>query len=317
MNLRHLSIRLLQVFVEVVEQRSVTAAARKLHLTQPTVSLQLKKLADVVGEPLFEPHGTNMQLTGSGQVVYDAALDILGRLTELSDTLQQHQTGSAGQLNIAVVTTAKYLLPKLLARYRKQFPFVQISLHIANRAEILRRFEQGLDDLYIFSHPPAGDWVRALRFLKNPLLLIAPTDHWACGQTIQFEQLIGETFLIREPGSATRWMFETWLSRYGYQLHHVLQIESNEVIRMSVQSGLGIAVLSAHSLQEQEPNIKPLSVQNFQLESHWYLVRHKDRRLSATTREFILLLQHHISEVAASELHHVEFVESLAQWLHE
>jgi DNA-binding transcriptional LysR family regulator len=291
MNIRHLSFRLLQVYQAVVQQGSISQAARQLHLTQPTVSIQLKKLSEWAGEALLESEHGLLVPTPVGAELYRASQDVLGRFADFSQFVQSARAGNSGSLSLGIVTTAKYILPPLLADFSRQFPQIELSLNIGNRAQILSRFEQQQDDLFLFSHPPAGNQVLARRLLKNPLQLIAPPGHWASDRTeLSMAELKAERFLIREPGSATRLMLETWLSNQGLTLEKTMQIESNEAIRLSVASGLGLAVLSAHTLQAGTEPVQILQVKGLPLESHWYLVARRDRRLSATATQLIRYL---------------------------
>lgn len=296
MDQRHLSFRLLQVFRQVVQSGSITAASRLLHLTQPTVSLQLKKLSEVIGEPLFDYQQHKLQLTAAGELLYQTAQDIDERLAEFSQQLKQQRSGSSGSISLAVVNTAQYLLPQILAAFDQAYPAVQVTLHIGNRARILERFEQQQDHLYLFSHPPRGDNVHARSVVPNPLYIVAPRQHWAAqaGQ-LDFKQLSHERFLLREPGSATRMTFEAWLSSQAIELHHSMQMETNEAIRLSVVAGLGLAVLSAHTLPPAtllRQQLAVLPVRGFPLSSHWYLVQHANKRLPQAA----VKLQHFIAE---------------------
>lgn len=292
MDLRHLSFRLLQVYQAIVQQGSISAAARLLHLTQPTVSLQLKKLTEWVGDPLLEPHDGTLRPTPVGLELYQASLDVMERFADFSQQLDLVRSGQSGTLSIGVVTTAKYILPKLLAGFSQRYPAVEFKLNIGNRAQVLQRFEQAQDDLFLFSHPPSGQQALAQRLLKNPLQLIAPPNHWAMhAATLPMADLLQERFILREPGSATRLMFESWLSAQGLQLRATMQIESNEVIRASVAAGLGLSVLSAHTLQAGSEPIGLVKVPGFPLESHWYLVARRDRRRSYVARQFVRFLQ--------------------------
>lgn len=280
LKLRHLSFRLLEVYVQVVRLGNISAAARALHLTQPTVSLQLKKLADILGEPLLNSTDGRMSPTLVGQELYRAACDTLSRFEDVNAFIQQARGGSVGHINIGLVTTAKYVVPRILGAFYRQFPQVKVTLNIGNRAHILGRFERQEDDLYLFSHPPSGEQVLSARIIKNPLQLIAPKDHWAVNrQQIRFSELKQERFIMREPGSATRLMFESWCSAQGIALSDTMQIESNEAIRLSVASGLGLSVISAHTLQEGREKPAVLSVSGFPLESNWYLVGRRDRQI--------------------------------------
>ncbi|GHG77300.1 LysR family transcriptional regulator [Alishewanella longhuensis] len=300
MDQRHLSFRLLQVFRQVVQSGSITGASRLLHLTQPTVSLQLKKLSEVIGEPLFYYQQHKLQLTAAGELLYQTAQDIDERLTELSQQLKQQRTGNSGTISLAVVNTAQYLLPQILAAFDHAYPAVQVTLHIGNRARILERFEQQQDHLYLFSHPPRGDNVHARSVVPNPLYIVAPREHWAAkADSLRFEQLTHERFLLREPGSATRMTFDAWLSSQATELHHSMQMETNEAIRLSVIAGLGLAVLSAHTLPPAtllRQQLAVLKVAGFPLSSHWYLVQHANKRLPQAALKLQHFIEQHLSD---------------------
>ncbi|MDI5831947.1 LysR family transcriptional regulator [Shewanella xiamenensis] len=302
LKLRHLSFRLLEVYVQVVRLGNISAAARTLHLTQPTVSLQLKKLADILGEPLLNSIDGRMSPTLIGQELYLAACDTLSRFEDFDAFIQQARGGSIGHINIGLVTTAKYVVPRILGAFYRQFPQVKVTLNIGNRAHILGRFERQEDDLYLFSHPPSGEQVLSARIIKNPLQLIAPKDHWAVGrQQVRFSELKQERFIIREPGSATRLMFESWCSAQGIALSETMQIESNEAIRLSVASGLGLSVISAHTLQEGREKPAILSVNGFPLESNWYLVGRRDKRLPYAAMQLVAFMATHLAEYIEPE----------------
>ena len=302
MNTRHLSVRLLQVYVQVVRSGTISAAARTLHLTQPTVSLQIKKLNDLVGEPLLESKAGELLPTHIGMELYRAAIDVITRLDDFVDTLEETRSGQSGHFSIGIVTTAKYVVPRILGAFARLYPQVQITLNIGNREHVLSRFKKREDDLYLFSHPPSGEDVQATRIIKNPLQLIAAPDHWAARDRraksgkLRFADLKRERFLIREPGSATRMMFEAWLSNHGHVLSNVMQIESNEAIRLSVASGLGLSVISEHTLQEGREQYALLQVDGFPLQSNWYLVQHKGRRLPYAAFRLKQFMAEHLRE---------------------
>ena len=261
------------------------------------MSLQLKKLREAVGEPLLESREGRMELTHVGSELYRAACDVLVRFDDFNGFLEHARGGSAGHINIGIVTTAKYVMPRILGAFYRLYPKVSITLNIGNRAHILERFSKQEDDLYVFSHPPGGLLAQSTRILKNPLQLIAPLDHWAAKRAeLTFAELRNERFLIREPGSATRMMFESWLSSQGIELSNTMQIESNEAIRLSTASGLGLSVISAHTLQEGRENLAILPVSGFPLESNWYLVSRKDRRLPYAAMQLIRFMAEHLKE---------------------
>ncbi|MBR9829966.1 MAG: LysR family transcriptional regulator [Oceanospirillales bacterium] len=288
MNLRHLTFRLLEVYVTVVRTGSVTAAARQLHLTQPTVSQQLKRLAETVAEPLFLSLGSKLELTDTGRELYRTALDVTGRFADFQDYLAEQRGGHRGRFSIALVNTAQYVLPRVLGPYSHAFPDVDMTVHIGNRQQLLDRFERQLDDIYVFSHPPSSGHALAARFLRNPLVMLVPAQHpLAQSDRVSVEALLTERLLQREPGSATRMLFESWLHSRGLQWSNVLQMASNEAIRVGVASGMGVAVMSRHALPEAHPGVVILPVEGFPIESHWHFIIRRDRRLPHAARGFL------------------------------
>jgi LysR family transcriptional regulator, low CO2-responsive transcriptional regulator len=297
MNIRHLTFRLLQVYVAVVRSGSISQAAQQLHLTQPTVSLQIKRLGEAVGFQLLESREGLLKPTPIGQELYLAALDSLSRFEDFASFLADAAQGTKGHFSLGIVTTAKYVVPRLLSPYAKKYPGVDVTLNIGNRETVLKRFADQLDDLYLFSHPPTGDNVVCGRFLRNPLVLIAPLDHWAVAKPpLEFSALLSERFLVREPGSATRMVLENWLRDNNLQLQKTLQIESNEAIRLSVETGLGLAVISEHTLAQAQAQVAVLQVAGLPLLSHWYLVRRSDKRLPAAAQQFIAYVNSHLTQ---------------------
>ncbi|QEI11750.1 LysR family transcriptional regulator [Cellvibrio japonicus] len=296
-NIRHLTFRLLQVYIAVVRSGSISQAAAQLHLTQPTVSQQIKRLSEAVGEGLLELREGGYQPTFVGRELFNAAQDALSRFEDFNSFLSDATLGTRGHFSLGIVTTAKYVLPRLLSPYAQQYPGVDVTLNIGNRGSVLQRFHNQLDDLYLFSYPPTGDHVISGRLLRNPLVVIAPRHHWATQRSeVSFAELLDERFLMREPGSATRMLFENWLREQNLQLHKTLQIESNEAIRLSVETGLGLAVLSEHTLTQMGDSVAQLPVKGFPLQGHWYLVRHSHRRLPVAARHFIEFVNTHLGE---------------------
>ncbi|WP_346795839.1 LysR family transcriptional regulator [Halomonas sp. Bachu 37] len=297
MNIRHLTFRLLQVYVAVVRYGSVSEAARQLHLTQPTVSQQLKRLTETVGSPLLEHRAQGLTMTATGQALYQASRDVLGRFDDFTDQLSDLQQGNKGRFNIALVNTAQYVLPRLLGPFSQAFPDVDVTLHIGNRRQVLARFERGEDDLYVFSHPPALAHAVAARFMHNPLVAIAAADHPLGRQSsIAMEQLLEERLLLREPGSATRMLLESWLQEHGLTMKKTLQMASNEAIRVGVAAQMGVAVLSEHVLPREHPELTILPIEDFPIESQWQFIVRNDQRLPQSAQHFLGYVHDHLAQ---------------------
>ena len=302
MNLRHVSFRLLEVFMSVVRTRSISETARRLHLTQPTVSLQIKRLQDAVGEPLVSINYQKLVITEAGFALFKTCQEVFGHFDDYQNQLAELRDGERGRCKIAMVNTAQYILPKLIGPYSALQPKVEFPLHIGNRADVLERFNNGEDDIYIFSNPPSLEHAQAARFLQNPLRFIAPTNHpLVKKENICLADLMKYRFLLREPGSATRMLFESELQNRGLVLSDSIQIASNEAICASVASGMGIAVLSQHVFVQGTPRFSILNVADTNITSYWYFVLRTDRHLSRAAKRFITFSHLHLEEHLGSE----------------
>ena len=301
-DLRHISFRLLEVFMSVVKTGSISETARRLHLTQPTVSLQIKRLQEAVAEPLMVMQHQKMHVTEAGLELYKTCQQVFGHFEDYQDFLSELNGGERGRCKIAMVNTAQYILPKLLGPYSNLHPHVELPLEIGNRAEVLNRFERGEDDIYVFSHPPSLEHAQAARFLHNPLEFIVPVNHpLAQEESVKLSDLMQYRFLLRENGSATRMLFESELQSRGLVLSASVQMASNEAIRVAVSSGMGIAVLSRHVLAKDDASFKVLTVTDTHLASHWYFVMRTDRHISHAARNFLKFAQQHLEQYLDSQ----------------
>ena len=289
MNLRHATLHQLRIFQAVAEHNSFARAAEALHLSPPTLSLQVKQLAETVGQPLFEQLGKKIFLTAAGKILAEACQDIARRMDLLSDDLAALQGVERGSLKIAILTTVKYTVPKLLGGFCAAHPGIDVAMVVGNRENLLQRLAQNQDDLYIMGQAPEHMDVVTEEFAKNPLVLVAPPNHPLVGQTgIAPEQLAQEPFILREPGSGTRLTAERFFAARGITLKNRLEVGSNEAIKQTVAGGLGLAVLSATTVVSELAlqELVMLDVVGFPLIRSWHVVYPQGKKLSAAAVAF-------------------------------
>ena len=287
--MRHSTFRQLELFEAIARLGSFTRAADELFLTQPTVSMQIKKLSDTVGMPLFEQVGKKIYLTDIGHELHRTCRGIFEHLSNFEMIAADMKGLKTGKLRLAVVTTAKYFAPRLLGTFCQQYPGVDASLIVSNRERILERLANNLDDLYIMGQPPVDADVIAEVFLENMLVVIAPANHaLARKKKIPLERLAQEPFLLREPGSGTRIATERLFGELGLKLKMRMELGSNEAIKQAVIGGLGISVLSRHTLESDTPTKQfvVLDVKGFPIKRHWYFVYPAGKQLSIIARTF-------------------------------
>ncbi len=297
-----LTFHQLRLLLAVSREGSVSRAAQRLHLTQPTLSTQLRQLAEQVGLPLFERVGRKLHLTAAGRVVLDTAARVEQELENLDETLAELRGDVVGRLRLAVVSTAETFIPRLLGDFRRERPAVEVSLVVLNRDAVIRRLADNLDDLYIMSRPPQAPPVVATPFLSNPLVVVAAADHPLAGrETLQIEALATEEFVLREPGSGTRQAAEHFFAAHGLALRPRLELGSNEAVKQAVAGGLGLSLLSAHALAHAvDEGIAVLRVEGTPLPTQWQVVYPAGKRLSPLASAFLAFLRERAAELERS-----------------
>ena len=283
------TLRQLEIFMKVAEKKSIARAADELYLTQPSVSNQVKTLSEALNIDLYEVIGKQIYLTRAGEEVVQAGKELFETLKRLDENLNAIKGVKSGSLKIAVVTTAKYFLPHILGPFCKQYPDIDVEFKVGNRAQIIDRLKGNLDDLYIFSDPPAELDITRHQFLPNPLAVIASKDNPLCKRKkLKWQDISSQKFLMREEGSGTHNAISQHLKKHKFKIQKRMIIESNEAIKYSVIENMGIAILSAYVLANaDEDGLRQLPVETFPIMSHWYLVHLREKKLSLITRYFL------------------------------
>jgi DNA-binding transcriptional LysR family regulator len=297
---RHATLRQLQIFEAMVRHSSFRKAADELFLTQPTVSIQIKKLSEAVGLPLFEQIGKRIHLTPCGKALYEACREISNSLANLEMQVADLKGLKQGQLKLSVVTTAKYFAPRVLGLFCQRYPGIDVSLKVTNRERLLERMAQNIDDLYIMGRPPQGPAMVFQPFLPNLLVVVAARTHPLVGTTnIPLQRIAQERFIMREPGSGTRMALEQLFQQNELTLNVRMELGSNEAIKQAVASGLGIAILSRHTLALEGATgqvaileqVTILDVQGFPIPWHWCIGYPTGKQLSIVARTFLEFMQ--------------------------
>jgi DNA-binding transcriptional LysR family regulator len=289
--IRHATFRQLQIFESIFRLGSFTRAAEELFLTQPTVSMQLKKLSDAVGMPLFEHVGRRVEPTEAGRELYHACRQVFEVFANVEMKLANLQGLKSGRLRIGVITTAKYLAPEMLGEFSKIYPGIDLALKVTNRDRIIERMYANEDDLYIMGQAPEGEIeVKSHVFAPNPLVVMASREHPLAGKKkIPMEKIAEEPFIIREPGSGIR---DATLRKFDEKkLRPKVRMElgSNEAIKHAIVGGLGISVMSLHTLTLEGASgpVSILDVEGFPIMRHWYIVYPKGKELSLAAQAFL------------------------------
>lgn len=294
----HVTLRQLRAFEAVARLRSFSRAAEELHVTQPTVSKQIRLLHEQVGLALLEQIGKKVFLTQAGQELYATCADWLDTWGRFEQTIADLKGVKQGRLSISAVTTAKYFLPRVLGPFCNRYPGIEIAMRVVNRDGLLERLARNQDDLYVMGVPPEGRDIESEPLMDNPLVVIAAASHPLAGRrALPFEMLEDESFLMREPGSGTRIAMEGLFRERGRSLKVKMELGSNEAIKQAVAGGLGLAVLSQSALRPGAgmEDLVILDVEGFPVVRSWYLVRPRGKQLSLVTSTFLDFLRANIA----------------------
>lgn len=285
----HVTLRQLKVFETVARLGSFTRAAEELCLSQPTVSMQVKQLAESVDQPLFEQVGKKIHLTDMGRELYATAREVFDTWSRFEMTAADMKGLKKGRLRLACVTTAKYFVPRLLGPFSDRHPGIDIRLEVASREHIVERIGRSDDELTIMSMPPQALNVAQHAFLDNALVPIAPVHHPLSRRSgIPLQDFAAERLLLRERGSETRLATERFFRENGVELRARMEIGSNEAIKQAVAGGLGVTVISQHALlwEPMSAQITVLDVVGFPIRGAWYVVYPGERKLSVVAQAF-------------------------------
>lgn len=291
--LRNVSFRQLQVFECVARLGNFTAASRELFITQPTVSMQMKKLEESLNTRLFEQVGRQIHLTYEGRAFLTTCREIFASLTHFGEHVSSRIETVAGPLRFSGVTTTEYFVPVLLGVFKKLYPQVNFSLSIVDRENLFRRLQDNLDDLYLIDQLPKDIEVETIPFIKNPLVIVAAAEHpLARRKHISMAALEKETFLLREPTSGTRIALKRFLESQTIALNIGMELSSNEALKHAVASNMGLSVLSKYCVAREceRGELVELNVKGFPLMERWYIVYPKDRHMTPAAKAFLQFL---------------------------
>ena len=298
----NITFRQLRLYLAVYDAGSVSAAAKQTHVSQPTVSMQLKEITHAVGLPLYEVISKKIYFTDAGKELANTAREMLQLWSNFEQAIDGAKGLTRGKLKIAVVSTAKYFMPRLVGQFCKKYPDIDISLEILNRDGVVKRMRENLDDLYIMSQPPVDMHLQDDIFLLNPLVPIAATGHpLTKKKSVTLASLSDQRFILREKGSGTRMMADRYFKSQKFRPDIRMELGSNEAIKEAVAGGLGIGVVSKHALHghQKEHGVAIIQVKGFPIMSHWHIVHPAKKQLPPVAQGFkyhLLKIVQHIHQ---------------------
>ena len=279
----------LRIFSKIVELKSITKASEVLFLTQPAVSIQLKKFQDQFSIPLTEVVGRKLHITTFGYEIAEAANKILQEVKEIDYLSTIHEGRLAGKLTLSVVSTGKYVMPYFLSDFVKKHPGVDFVMDVTNKLKVVEHLENNEVDFALVSVIPDGLNLEQLSLMDNKLFLVGNAETEA-NRTCSVDEIFANyPMLIREFGSATRNAMESFMDTNNYKPKKTIELTSNEALKQSVIAGLGYSIMPLIGIKNAVLNgdIKLIPHKRLPIVTNWNLVWLKAKKLSPVSREFI------------------------------
>jgi len=288
--MKNATLRQLRVFASVARHLSFIRAAEELKLTAPAVSMQIKELELEVGLPLFDRTSRQVSLTMVGEYMLAHTRRVLSAMRDAEDLVARFRGLQTGPLDVGMVSTAKYFLPRLLAQFRQEHPGIEIRLQVTNnREQIVSLMQEGDIELAIMGRPPEGWPTRAEPFAMHPHVLVTSVEHpFTRMEIVPANALTGEGFIVREPRSGTRAVFDEYMRLHQLTPRVVMQMSSNEAIKQAVMAGMGVSLLSLHTigLELDHRLIAAPEAEGLPIMRRWHVVNNLAKSLSPAAEAF-------------------------------
>ena len=288
--MRNVNLQQLRTLESIAETGSLVAAAAALHMTPAALTARLKGLESAVGMALFDRTSMGLRLNPAGEIARELGAGVQRAVQEFEEAMQAVKTGQGGRLSVGVVSTAKYFAPRLIAAFVDRHPKLELRFRIGNRDEILNLLKARDVEIALAGRPPTDLPVARAAIGPHPYVMIAPPDHrLARAGRIARDRLAGEAFLFREPGSGTRSLFDYFIGDTEIRRIQLgMELGSNETIKQAVMAGLGIALISAHTIAAEiaDGRLVALAVEGLPMVRQWFVLHRTDRPLSPAGRAF-------------------------------
>jgi DNA-binding transcriptional LysR family regulator len=282
----------LRIFSTVSETQSITKAAEVLHISQPAVSVQLKKFQDFFDNPLYEVIGRKLHLTDFGLEIAAVCRATMQEAQQLKNKSKEHKGELWGTLKISVVSTAKYVMPYLLSDFLRIHPGVDLKMDVTNKLSVIESLEKNEIDFAMVSTLPEHLQVEKIELMPNKLHLIGSKN---MPMITELNEKLGSshTFIFREKGSATRQIMETVLKEKKVSIAKQLQLTSNEAVKQAVLAGLGYSIMPLIGLKNalQSGDVKIMPVDGLPVTTNWHLIWLKNKKFGAAQTAFLNYLK--------------------------
>ena len=289
----------LQVFLKVTQLKSITKAADELFLTQPAVSIQLKNFQDQFDIPLTEVIGRKLFVTDFGHEIAIAAENILNEVYAINYKTMAYKGQLYGRLKIAIVSTAKYIMPYFLSDFMATNDQVELMLDVTNKSKVIESLEKNEIDFAMVSVLPSNIMVDKIDLMPNKLFLIGNSTHNFKNVTHDATIFENIPLIYREKGSGTRFVMEQFIKQNNLPVHKKMELTSNEAVKQAVIAGLGFSIMPIIGIKNELENgqLHIINVANFPIISNWYLIWPKNKKFSPLANAYLNFIKIHHNDI--------------------
>lgn len=290
----------LRIFIKVCELQSITKASEALYLTQPAISIQLKKLQDEFEIPLTEVIGRQLYVTDFGKKIRDLAERILNTADQIKVATDQYKGILTGDIHIASASTGKYVIPYFLTGFMRQHPGVNIAIDVTNKTKVVESLQQNTVDFAMVSVIPQHLNLNCLPLVANELYLVAARDYPGLPKRTTPKKLGEHTLIFREKGSATRSAMEAYLKQHQVTARRSMQLVSNEAVKQAVRAELGLSIMPLIGIRSELAlgNMKIVPLKGLPIVTQWNLAYSQGKQLSPAGQALLAYIEEHKPHIA-------------------
>ncbi len=285
----------LEIYKKVAELQSVTKASQEMYLSQPAISIQLKKLQEQFPQPLFEVIGRQLYITDFGKQVAVSVDKVLHEVESLNTKTLTFNGELAGKLKIAIVSTAKYVMPSFLTNFMTKNQGVTLAMDVTNKASVIESLEKNLVDFALVSVLPENLKVNSIQLMQNKLFLMGGRQHKASEKNITKKAISELPLIYREYGSATRVAMENYITSQGIPNNKRLELTSNEALKQAIIVGLGYSIMPLIGVKNEliTGDLQIIPAKGLPITTHWNLIWLKAKKLSVIGEAYADYLREH------------------------
>ncbi len=293
------SFHQLEMFLKIVQTKSITKTAEAMHLTQPAVSIQLKNFQKQFDIPLTEVINKKIYITDFGKEIAESAENIINEANLINHQMMKFKGALTGTLKINSVSTGKYVIPYFLSEFLKKNENIELRLDVSNKSKVIENLEHNETDFSLVSIVPKNLQLNSIELMPNSLFLVGNEHILSKNTEINKSILEGLPLIYREEGSSTRMTMEKFIEKNHINVRKKLQLTSNEAVKQAVLAGIGYSIMPIIGLKNELQNnqLQIIPIKGLPIKTTWNIVWLKSKKLSPVAKAFVQELENQKAKI--------------------